>query len=207
MPNLHKGIKDFKTGEYLKYKSLFKNLKNEQHPHTLFIGCSDSRVVPNLITKTLPGEIFVIRNVANIVPPYRTPDEFLSTVSAIEYAIQVLNIENVVICGHSNCGGCHALFFDDKDFSEIPNVKKWLTLDKTVKDEAMLLINKHSHLNKYRITELFNVIYQLKNIKKYPYVASKLEKNKINVLGWYYNIESGGVYQYNEDVNMFSLIC
>ncbi len=207
MSSLHKGIKDFKTGEYLKFKSLFKNLRNEQHPHTLFIGCSDSRVVPNLITKTLPGEIFVVRNVANIVPPYRTPDEFLSTVSAIEYAIQVLNIENVVICGHSNCGGCHALFFDDKDFSEIPNVKKWLTLDKTVKGEAMQLINKHSHLNKYRITELLNVIYQVNNIKKYPYVASKLEKNKINVLGWYYDIESGSVYQYNEDVNMFSLIC
>lgn len=207
MPNLHKGIKDFKTSEFPKYKGLFCNLKNEQRPHTLFIGCSDSRVVPNLITKTLPGEIFVIRNIANIVPPFRTPDEFLSTVSGIEYAVQILNVENIVICGHSNCGGCQALFFDDKEFTDIPNVKKWLTLGKSVKDEITQLVNKYSHLNKSRVTELLNVIYQINNIKKYPYIMSKLEKNEINIFGWYYDIESGSVYQYNENMNMFSLIC
>ncbi len=207
MTKLHKGIEDFKNNDYQQFKELFQKLKSGQKPHTLFIGCSDSRVVPNLITKTLPGEIFVIRNIANIIPPFRTPDEYLSTVSAIEYAIEILNVENIVICGHSNCGGCHALFFENNEFANIPNVKKWLTLGEDLKKEVKKIINKHKYLNKSTVTELINITYQIKNIKEYPYVASKLSNKAINVYGWYYDIETGNVFQYNEDKNLFGLIC
>ena len=91
---LFEGAIKFKEENFLTYKELFENLKEGQNPHTLFVGCSDSRVVPNLITNTLPGELFVIRNIANIVPPYREADEYLATTSAIEYALEELKVEN-----------------------------------------------------------------------------------------------------------------
>ena len=110
MDSLFDGVKEFNTTDFLEHKELFEKIGNNQSPHTLFIGCSDSRLVPNLITKTLPGELFVIRNIANLVPIYRTSNDFLATTSAIEYAVKILNVTNIVVCGHSNCGGCNALY-------------------------------------------------------------------------------------------------
>ena len=102
MEKLLNGVVQFKKEDFEAHKELFQELANYQKPHTLFIGCSDSRIVPNMITSTLPGELFVIRNIANIVPPYRIKDEYLATTSAIEYAVIVLEIQNIIICGHSN---------------------------------------------------------------------------------------------------------
>ena len=108
MEKLFKGIARFRREDFESHRQLFKELGRKQQPHTLFIGCSDSRVVPELITRTRPGELFMIRNVANIVPPYRKTEDFAGTTSAIEYAVHVLDVEAIVVCGHSNCGGCAA---------------------------------------------------------------------------------------------------
>ena len=124
MDKLTKGVVNFQEQDFEAHRELFHDLKDEQRPHTLFIGCSDSRIVPNLITQTLPGELFVVRNIANIVPPYRDSEEFLATTSTIEYAVNVLHVENIVVCGHSNCGGCGALHKDPDYFKDIPHVKK-----------------------------------------------------------------------------------
>ena len=141
MDNLFEGVINFNNNEYKRYSELFKKMGAGQNPHTLFIGCSDSRVVPSLITKTLPGELFVVRNIANLVPPYRNVSEFLATTSAIEYAVNILSVKNIVVCGHSNCGGCRALYMADEDLKDIPHTKKWLELaegaKKTVSDSAL----------------------------------------------------------------------
>jgi len=112
MKQLLNGAIKFKQDFFEKHKDIFKEIAEKQSPHTLYIGCSDSRVIPNLITKTLPGELFVIRNIANMVPPYRhTNENFKCTASIIEYSINQLKVENIVVCGHSNCGGCKALYY------------------------------------------------------------------------------------------------
>jgi len=98
-------------------------LSDKQNPHTLFIGCSDSRVAPNLITNSMPGDLFIIRNIANIVPPFRQSSEYLSTTSAIEYAINILHVRSIVVCGHSNCGGCKALGAEKND--AILHTSRW----------------------------------------------------------------------------------
>ena len=126
-------IRFMHTG-FNEHKELFNELKQTQNPHTLFIGCSDSRVVPTLITQTLPGELFVVRNMANIVPKYRLKDEFLATTSAIDYAIIALNVENIVVCGHSNCGGCEAIWHPKK-LENMPSVANWLRQLYDVKHE------------------------------------------------------------------------
>jgi len=200
MEYLFKGIKEFKEKDFLEHKDLFKKLEKKQEPHTLFIGCSDSRLVPNLITNTLPGELFVIRNIANIVPLYRTSNDYLATTSAIEYAIKVLKISNIVVCGHSNCGGCSALYLDESSLNEIPHTKKWLELAKTVKIKVEDQIDIKSEWEKREwLTEQLNIVEQMNHLLSYPYIIDRLLKKELNILGWYYIIETGEIYNYEKD--------
>jgi carbonic anhydrase len=204
MENLFDGVKEFNTKDFLEHKTLFENLGKKQSPHTLFIGCSDSRVVPSLITATLPGELFVIRNIANIIPFYRESSEFLATTSAIEFAVKVLNVSNILVCGHSNCGGCKALFSDAAMMSNIPHTKKWLELARNVKEK----VERESELNQDHakrewVTEQLNIIEQLKHLLSYPYIKEKYKLGEINLLGWYYIIETGEIFNYNIEEKKF----
>ena len=127
------GIKDFKENEFIPRQHLFEELGDKQNPHTLFIGCSDSRVVPSLITQTFPGELFVVRNIANLIPFYKKhSDTYLATTAAIEYAVNQMIVSNIIVCGHSNCGGCAALY-QDKELKNLPHTKKWMELALPVK--------------------------------------------------------------------------
>ncbi|RMF47272.1 MAG: carbonic anhydrase, partial [Deltaproteobacteria bacterium] len=140
MEKLFKGIMRFRREEFLAHRELFCRLGREQKPHTLFIGCSDSRVVPSLITQTHPGELFIVRNVANIVPPYRQTEEFVATTSAIEYAVQALEVDCIVVCGHSNCGGCAALHKSPEELASLPHVRKWLEVSSEVPERVEKLM-------------------------------------------------------------------
>lgn len=103
--HLFEGIRNFKANELIPRQEFFEALAHQQNPHTLFIGCSDSRVIPNVVTQTIPGELFVVRNIGNFVPHYLKKSEtFLATSAVIEYAVLQLNVDNIVVCGHSNCG-------------------------------------------------------------------------------------------------------
>ncbi|HOJ64156.1 MAG TPA: carbonic anhydrase [Spirochaetota bacterium] len=208
MPELFNGVIKFREEDFILHKDLFENLKDKQSPHTLFIGCSDSRVVPTLIIKSLPGELFIIRNIANIVPPYRETEEYVATTSAIEYAVQVLNVENIVVCGHSNCGGCRALYMEDEKLLKIPHVKKWLELAKRAKDKLLSNLQDDS-LPEDKLewmTEQANVIEQIKNLLTYPYIIDKYIEGKLKIYGWYYIIQTGEIYNYNKDNGYFELI-
>ena len=186
---LFEGAIKFKEENFLTYKELFENLKEGQNPHTLFVGCSDSRVVPNLITNTLPGELFVIRNIANIVPPYREADEYLATTSAIEYALEELKVENIIICGHSHCGGCAALY-EEEHFTKMPNVRNWLKLISPVKEQVLALNPKTKAMRAY-FTEQINIEKQIMNLFTYPNVKEKYLARTLHIYGWHYIIERG----------------
>jgi carbonic anhydrase len=208
--NLFEGVINFNNNEYKRYSELFKKMGAGQNPHTLFIGCSDSRVVPNLITKSLPGELFVVRNIANIVPLYRSVNEFLATTSAIEYAVNMLAVKNIVVCGHSNCGGCRALYMTDEDLKSIPHTKKWLELAKDVKKIVLNLAAGNNldldERERELLTERENVKEQIKHLYSYPYIKAKLTDKKINIYGWHYVIETGEVYNYSFDKNCYEKI-
>lgn len=201
MSKLIQGVIRFMKDDFNKQKRLFENLKSEQTPHTLFVGCSDSRVVPNLITGTFAGELFVVRNIANIIPHYRQSDEYLATTSAIEYAIDALNVENIVVCGHSNCGGCESIYKKDK-LDKMPTVAKWLTQLNDIKEELDKIDLDEDE--RHCLTERLNIIMGLENLKTFPHVKEKIEQNKLKLHGWHYIIESGEVFAY--DGNNFNLI-
>lgn len=206
MEKLFKGTLKFRENDFEKNKELFESLGDGQKPHTLFIGCSDSRVVPGLITKTLPGELFVVRNIANVVPPYRVSLEYAATTSAIEYAVNALGVENIVVCGHSNCGGCNALYYDKAQLENLPNVAHWLEQMAYVKHEVERIHPNIDQAHREWITEQMNIVKQMANLLSYPYIERKYEKGEINIYGWYYMISKGEVYNFNKETGEFELI-
>lgn len=208
MNDLFDGVFKFKNEDYEKHKNLFAKLEVGQNPHTLFIGCSDSRVVPSLITKTLPGELFMVRNIANMVPPYRETQEYVSTTSAIEFAVEVLDVKNIVVCGHSNCGGCAALYKSEEELKNVPHVRRWLELASHVKEYVLnnIDIDAEKYVKREMMTEQFNIVHQMKNLFTYPFIKEKYLNKEINIYGWYYIIGTGEVYNYDKENDCFNII-
>ena len=202
---LYEGIKKFQTNEFIPRQQFFEDLGQNQNPHTLFIGCSDSRVVPSLITQTFPGELFVVRNIANLIPFYKKhSDTYLATTAAIEYAVNQMNVSNIIVCGHSNCGGCAALY-QDKELKNLPHTRKWMELAHPVKKivEEKIAKNKITLEQRSVITEQLNIVEQMGHLLKYSYIKKRMKEGNINVMGWYYNIEKGEIYNYDKRLKRF----
>ncbi|MEA1956507.1 MAG: carbonic anhydrase [Campylobacterota bacterium] len=184
-------------------ESLLNLVKNGQSPKALFIGCSDSRVIPDLMVQSDPGDLFVIRNVGNFVPPYKPDEDFHSTASGIEYAVSVLNVEEIIICGHSHCGACACLYEDIIDPSLI-HTKKWLELGESAKKTAILSLGADANKEELlRLTEKLSVIKQIENILTYPNVKKRFQNEDLSIHGWYYNMETGKIDYYNAETYEF----
>ena len=174
-----------------------------QHPTALFIVRADSRVVPNLITDTAPGDLFVLRNVGNFVAPYKPDAEFHATASGIEYAVTALKVSNIIICGHTHCGAIGALYSDIED-TPFVHTKKWFSLGDKAKSLATLSIDKGaSHEQLLRLTEILSVVFQIENLITYPYVKQGVEDGSIQIHAWLYDIESGAIEYYDPDASDF----
>lgn len=184
----------FGEKEYLENEELFKQLGSAQSPHTLFISCMDSRVVPTMLTRAKPGELFILRNIANIIPPYQ-PQTFPETISGIEYAMSTLAIKNIIICGHSNCGGCAALYSDlnSKGFEAS---RRWLALISWISSQFR---SEKDVAKRALLTEQTNLINSYTNLISYPMI--KEYKPKISL--WHYDIASGKVDNYDFDKEGF----
>lgn len=204
MQEFIEGYQEFKSVELNNYRTLFKDLvKHGQKPKALFIGCSDSRVVPTLITNTLPGELFVIRNIGNFVPPYKPDSDYHATAAAIEYATDVLKVENIIVCGHSDCGAISALYKDLQPTSSNIHTIKWLSLGESAKNYVLQHAPNATKAERNRYTEKVSVVLQLKNLLTYPAVKERVEQKKLFLHGWHYNIESGKIRYYSKKERAF----
>lgn len=194
----------FKNSYFKKHEAELLNLaQNGQHPKALFIGCADSRVVPNLITQTAPGELFVLRNVGNFVAPYKLDEDFHSTASGIEYAVSVLKVAEIIICGHTHCGAIASLYAD-LDETYLAHTKKWLSLGHKAKSLALLASNgKLAKEELLRLTERLSVITQIENLLSYPAVKERVDSGEIHIHGWIYDISSGDIEYYDPDASKF----
>ena len=206
MDRLYRGIRKFQETRYKQEAEFFKELGKNQSPDVLFFTCSDSRVDPNLITQSKPGELFIVKSVGNIVPPNETMRKKTCTAAAIEFAIMKLKVTDVVVCGHSDCGALKALWSDEKELSDMPNLKDWVSTASEVKDAVM----QHSHDPSYKarieMTEKKYIIQQLDNLKTYPLIAEAVDEEKLRLHGWYYDIATGVIYAYNPKTNYFEKI-
>ncbi len=180
-------------------KELLELVHKGQHPKALFIGCADSRVIPNLITQTEPGELFVLRNVGNFVAPYKPDEDYHSTASGIEYAVTALKVSEIIICGHTHCGAIASLFqeLDEKPFI---HTKKWLTLGDKPKALALLTLGNNAEKEELlRLTEKLSIISQIENLLTYPYVKEQVDAGTLHIHGWMYDIENGDIEYYDPD--------
>ena len=195
MKKLIDGLQKFQTGYFSSHRELFEELSHGQHPRILFITCSDSRVDPNLITQAEVGEIFVIRNAGNIIPPFGAANG--GEGAAIEYAITALNIEQVIVCGHSHCGAMKGLLKLNSLQEKMPLVYDWL---KHAEATRRLVKDNYSNLEGEELLEVTvaeNVLTQLENLQTYPVIRSRLHQRNLTLHGWIYRIESGQVLEYD----------
>ena len=200
MQKLVKGIHSFQRGFFATHRDLFKRLATEgQTPETLFITCSDSRVVPNLITGTEPGELFIVRNVGNVVPRLELPG---GTAAAIEYATEVLGVKDIIVCGHTQCGAIDAVLNPEK-MDSLPMVKRWLAETSRVHEIVNARYADLSPEERAIAAVQENVLAQLAHLREYPFVQSRLEKGQIKVSGWVFEIATGQVYDFDPDLMEF----
>ncbi|NTU89854.1 MAG: carbonic anhydrase [Actinobacteria bacterium] len=205
MQRLREGIEKFRRDDFETHRDLFGGLKDGQNPHTLFITCSDSRIDPNMITNALPGELFVIRNVANIVPMFDDSVEYPEASSAIEYAVLELGVDNIIVCGHSHCGGCAAALDPSGHLEKLPRTKKWLEAIGPVKDRICLELPHATPESRKVAIEQGSVVEQLKRLRTYPFISDKIAAGKLKISGWYYVIETGEVFIYDDVSKGFKL--
>lgn len=186
-------------------KEFLQLAKKGQTPKALYIGCSDSRVVPDLMTSSAPGDLFVVRNIGNFVAPYKPDEDFHSTASAIEYAVSVLNVKNIIVCGHTHCGAIEAIHTKScASDPDLVHTKTWLTLGESAKSQAILALGLNADKEVlYRLTEKLSVISQLENLLTYPSVSKRVDSGEIAIHGWVYDIESGEIEYYDPEISQF----
>ena len=206
MEKLIEGVHKFHTDEFGNYRSLFRKLSQEgQNPHTLFITCSDSRVLAELITQSKPGDLFVVKNVGNIVPPASATGSTNSTAAAIEFAVDSLRVSDIVVCGHSQCGAMEALITGLPSDNSLPHLREWLALAAPVRQ---VLQTEYHHLksNAERTTAAAeeNVLFALENLHTYPSVEKRLADGSLHLHAWFFKIDSAELFAYEPETKQFA---
>jgi len=201
---LIEGHNEFQSLKFKNNKERFKHLVEEgQDPKALFIGCSDSRVMPALITNSKPGDLFIIRNIGNFVAPFNPIQDYHATASAIEYAVSVLEVSDIIVCGHSECGAIASLFKKIEYNDENLHTIKWLELGKSAKRSALLSMKGKTHEEILHYTEKVSVIFQLENLLTYPAVKRRIEEGSLFLHGWHYDLKNGKIEYYDEEMYEF----
>jgi carbonic anhydrase len=205
MKKLIQGIVDFRKSLTEEKRSLFAKLALGQKPDTLFIACSDSRVVPNLFASTNPGDLFVLRNIGNLIPPATSPLQDNSASAVIEFSVFSLHVSDIIVCGHSECGAMIALV-EGIDSLACPHVESWLKYG----EESLNKVRKGCIINPllsiHNQVSQVNVLQQMEHIKSYPFIQDRLKKRQLRVHGWWFDIAQADVYCYEQKLNQFVLI-
>lgn len=191
--DLKSRVDKFKELEYEPNRGFYNELKSGQTPHTLFIGCSDSRVHAETLFQAKMGEIFQIRNIANIVPREEEADTNYAVVSAIEYAVKILDVKNIIVCGHSNCGGCAAIRKLTKYREDLPYTAEWISQNIFISDYIDREYPDMQEEDKLVMLEKLNAVQQLDNLMTYDFVRQRVESEDLKLLACYYDIGSGSV--------------
>jgi carbonic anhydrase len=196
------GIHKFQADVFAANLDFFRRLIDGQNPQALFITCSDSRVVPDLICQSDPGDLFVLRNAGNIVPPY-SPGSPTAEAATIEYAIRGLGIRHVVLCGHTRCGAMQAVA-EPACTANMPSVRQWLGHAQSASE---IVCTCYAHLSgepRMKVLSQENVLVQLEHLRTHPAVAAALAAGELKLHAWMYKMETGEVFAYDPEVGQFA---
>ena len=202
MEKLIQGIHRFQSDVFAPNEDFFRKLADAQFPQALFVTCSDSRMVPDLICQADPGELFVLRNAGNIIPPY-TPGSPSGEAATIEYAIRGLGIRDVIVCGHTRCGAMQAVC-EPAATAGMPRVRQWL---EHAQAGAEIVCTCYHHLPaeaRWKVLVQENVLVQIEHLRTHPAVAAALAAGEVKLHAWVYKIETGEVFAYDSATGQFN---
>jgi carbonic anhydrase len=203
---LIKGFKRFQENYFQSDNTLYERLGKGQIPKVLVVGCCDSRVDPAILMDCQPGDLFVVRNVANLIPPYEHDSHYHGVSAAVEYAIKILEVEHVIVLGHSHCGGIDALMrrMNGKPFGEF--IDHWIE----IAWPALEVVERdlgHKPLElKHRACEQASILLSLENLLSFPWVAERVDAGKLALHGWYFDLKAGELLGYHADTGEFEKI-
>lgn len=204
MDHIVRGVLDFRKNVYPEHKELFGALADSQNPDVLFFTCSDSRIDPNMVTGSNPGDLFICRNAGNVIPPHS--NETGGMTASIEYAVAVLGVRHIIVCGHTDCGAITGAL-DIPALKGLPHVKEWLG---HCRSAIEIVRERHNIPSDERLDIQYlneaieeNVLQQVQHLRTHPVVAAKLATGKIEIHGWMYDIKSGNIRCCGRDSTVF----
>ena len=205
MQQLIEGVHRFHNDQFGNYRTLFRKLSQDgQNPHTLFITCSDSRVLAELITQSKPGDLFVVKNIGNIIPPAGATGSTNSTAAAIEFAVETLRVSDIVVCGHSQCGAMTALLGGLPNGQSMPHLREWLKLAAPVSE---IIRSQYVHLRdefvRVDTAAEENVLFGLENLHSYHCVQERLMDGSLRLHGWFFKIATAELFAYDPATKQF----
>lgn len=202
---LIQGLNAFHSDYFTTNRELFERLSNGQAPEVLFVTCSDSRIDPCLITQSQPGELFVMRNVGNIIPSYGAASS--AEAAGVEYAVAGVGVRDIIVCGHSHCGAMKGLLQIGSLAEQMPLVYDWLK--RHGEATRRLVLDNYASVEPEQLLKIAieqNVLTQIENLETYPVIRSKLHSGQLNLHAWMYEIETGKVFAYDAGLRQFTLL-
>jgi carbonic anhydrase len=200
------GFKRFKQQYFGQEKDRFALLRHEQNPKVLLIGCSDSRVDPAILTGCAPGELFVVRNVANLVPPCEHDGQFHGVSAALEYAVCHLEVEHIIVLGHSGCGGINALMHGIPNGRPGDFIGRWVQIAKKGRERVLMELSGKEPEKQSRACEQAAILISLENLLTFPWIRERVDSGSLLLHGWYFDICTGQLYSYDPDGAAFEPI-
>jgi carbonic anhydrase len=195
------GFKRFQERYFSEDRDLFERLGQGQSPKTMIVACADSRVDPALLTGAVPGDVFVVRNVANLVPPYERGGSFASVPAALEFAVLSLGVEHIIVLGHAQCGGIHALMSGAGTRGEF--IGKWVGIAQRARERVLAELPAKPPALQERACEQASILVSLENLMTYPWIAQRVAAGTVHLHGWYFDIAKGELLCYDPARNAF----
>jgi len=196
------GFKRFQERYFSEDRDLFERLGRGQSPKAMIVACADSRVDPALLTGAVPGDVFVVRNVANLVPPYERGGSFASVPAALEFAVLSLGVEHIIVLGHAQCGGIHALMSGAGTTGEY--IGKWVGIAQRARERVLAELPAKPPVLQERACEQAAILVSLENLMTYPWIAQRVAAGTVHLHGWYFDIAEGELLCYNPARNAFA---
>ena len=200
------GFRQFHKDYFLGDQALFTSLSQGQKPSTLVIACSDSRVDPAIVMNAKPGDLFVVRNVANLVPPYEKGGGYHGVSAALEFAVCGLNVENIIVMGHRQCGGIKALAEGMPDGIDGEFIQPWVSIAKPALNRVEKQINKHDRASFLCSCEQEAIKVSLENLESFPFINSRVQMGGLTLHGWYFDIEDGVMSVFDRHYKQFKQV-